>query len=402
MKRLSYSCLMRDIDMETRRHKMNHRFAGTRCLHIGMVVDAYENTKNGASISTKRFVDLLRKVHNVTVLTTGEPAPGKIVFRQFYVPLASRIMKRMKAPMAVPQRKILKKVIRGLDILHVQFPFYLGVKAIRIARKAGVPVVSTFHIQAEHLAMNAGIKSRKFIRLCYHLWLKHVYNKSDIVICPSRFAQEELTRYGLTAKSVIISNGLLPIYRPLKVDRESPLRDKFVILSVGRYAPEKRHDMIITAVHDSWHKDRIQLILIGDGPRKEKLQSFGKILPNPPLFYTLSSEELVYFYNMADLYIHAAVIEVECMTVLEAMGCGLPSLIADSAMSATPQFALDDRFLFECDNHLHLTSRIDYWITHPEELEKTRKRYHQLSENYRIENSYDRLTEVYDSLINPS
>ena len=75
------------------------------------------------------------------------------------------------------------------------------------------------------------------------------------------------------------------------------------------------------------------------------------------------------YYNMADLYVHAADIEVECMSAMEAMACGKPLLISDSEKSATKQFALDSRSLFTAGNAEDLTSRIDYWIRNKKERE---------------------------------
>jgi glycosyltransferase involved in cell wall biosynthesis len=198
---------------------------------------------------------------------------------------------------------------------------------------------------------------------------------------------------------VVISNGILPIYQPGEYKRKDDLKDKFIILSVGRFAPEKRHDMIISAIQDSRYKDKIQLILIGEGPKKEKLQKIGITLTNPPIFLSLPSEELVYYYNIADLYVHAAVVEVECMTVLESIGCGLPPLISDSHKSATKQFALDNSFLYESENGLNLVSKIDYWIEHQPELRNARIRYYEHSLNYRIEKSYEKLINLYFSLL---
>jgi glycosyltransferase involved in cell wall biosynthesis len=98
---------------------------------------------------------------------------------------------------------------------------------------------------------------------------------------------------------------------------------------------------------------------------------------------------------MADLYVHAAIVEVECMTVLEAMGCGLPPLIADSPKSATKQFALDYRSLFPCNDIQKLAERIDYWVEHPAELKEAGQNYHVYSQRYRIEQSYEKLINIY-------
>jgi glycosyltransferase involved in cell wall biosynthesis len=369
-------------------------------LKIAMVIDCYDDSNNGAVISTKRFVELLKKDgHLVSVITTGAPAPGKILLPKFYPFGVKRIMKRMHTPLAIPSRKILRKTIKEMDIVHIQFPFFLAINSIKVARRLHIPVVTTFHIQAEHLASNAGIHSRIFIFYCYKFWIKQIYNKSDLVICPSKFAESELQKYGLKSPAAILSNGFLPIFKPMKVDREDGLKNKFIILSVGRFAPEKRHELIIHAIKNSGYQEKIQLILIGDGPMKEKLVETGNVLANPPIFLSLSPEELVYYYNVSDLYVHAATVEVECMTVLEAMGCALPVLIADCPKSATKQFALNQMSLFAKDNVEDLTRKIEYWIDRPDELAKLKTMYYESSFKYHIQQSYEKLLQIYYGLI---
>ena len=374
---------------------MNQESPAQKHLKIAMVIDSYDDCRNGAAISTRRFVELLRKEHEVFIITTGDPAPGKIIMPRFYAPVVRRIMKRMNTPLAVPSYRKLRKVIRGMDIVHIQFPFFLGIRSVRIATKMKIPVISTFHIQAEHLAMNAGIHSASFIRYCYKIWMKRIYNRSSCVICPSKFARDELKHYGLTAPTSIISNGILPMFKPCAVERDPAHVNKFIILSVGRFAPEKQQEIILQAIRISKHRNKLQLILIGEGPVKENLQESGRNLPNQPVFLSLNPEELVKYYNMADLYVHAAIVEVECMTVLEAMGCGLPLLIADGPKSATKQFAIDDRSLFPCSDAQKLSEKIDYWVDHPAELKEARQQYLTLAQKYRIDQSYEKLVDVY-------
>jgi len=103
----------------------------------------------------------------------------------------------------------------------------------------------------------------------------------------------------------------------------------------------------------------------------------------------------VKYYNMADLYVHAAAVEVECMTVLEAMGCGLPALIAESPKSATSQFAIDDRFIFPCGDVKRLSEKIDYFVDQPGELKDAGRIYQDHSRKFRIEQSYEKLLNLY-------
>jgi 1,2-diacylglycerol 3-alpha-glucosyltransferase len=364
-----------------------------------MVIDSYDDSKNGAVISTKRFVRLLRDIYDITIITTGAPGPGKVLVPAFYPVGVKKIMKKMHTPLGFPSRRVLKKAIGEADIVHIQFPFLLALNSVRIARKMAIPVISTFHIQAEHLAMNAGIHSERFIRLTYKLWMNRIYNKSDMVICPSRFAEEELRKYGLKAPSVVLSNGILPMFRPIPSERPESMKDRFIILSVGRFAPEKRQEIIIRAISKSAHRDNIQLILIGQGPIQDRLTAMGEELPNQPVFLTLQEEELVFYYNIADLYIHAATVEVECMSVLEAMGCGLPVLISDSRKSATKQFAITPDSLFTSDDPDDLSKKIDYWIENPDELKRQKDLYFERAQHYRIENSFAKLVEVYRGVV---
>ncbi len=55
-------------------------------LKIAMVIDTYDEGKNGAVISTNRFTELLRKDHDVSVITTGKSGPGKVILPGFYPP----------------------------------------------------------------------------------------------------------------------------------------------------------------------------------------------------------------------------------------------------------------------------------------------------------------------------
>jgi glycosyltransferase involved in cell wall biosynthesis len=365
-----------------------------------MVIDAWDDANNGAVVSTRRFTELLRaRGHTVEVLATGVPAHGKIPLKSFVIPTPGNIMEKMRLPFAWPDRRILQEALRRQDVVHNQFPFWLGIRAIGVAHAAGVPVVSTFHVQAEHLLHNVGIRGQWAVNQVYRFFLKTTYDRSDAVLCPSAFSEREIRRYGLRAPTEVISNGVPPDYRPLPREECERFEGKFTILSVGRLAKEKRHDLLIEAIRASRHEARIQLVVLGDGPLKAKLEEHGKVLTHPPVFRWLKPHELIRYYGGADLCVHAADVEVECMSVLEAMACGLPCVIADSPLSATPQFAISPDFLFPTGDRQALTARIDRWIDDPEGLSRAREGYRQAAERYRIEASLEKLVALYRKVI---
>lgn len=372
-------------------------------LRIAMVLDAWDDTNNGAVVSTRRFAELLReRGHTVDIYATGEPAPHKVVLPPLRIPVFGRIMDKMRFPFAWPDRRILGEALATHDLIHSQFTFYLGIRTIAMARKAGVPVVTTFHVQAEHLLYNIGIRNPVAIDWLYRLFIRTGYGRSDHVICPSRFAEEEIRRHGLQAPTTVISNGLPPEYRPIPREQCPDFGGKLVVLSVGRLAREKRQDLLVEAVRRSRHESRIQLVLIGAGPLRAELEALGSSLTNPPIFLYLQPRELIPYYNAADLCVHAAEVEVECMSVLEAMGCGCPCLIARSPKSATSQFAVSEEFLFQHGSLEELSRRLDHWLERPAELRAAREAHRLAAEGYRIEASVEKLLAVYRAVTEPA
>jgi glycosyltransferase involved in cell wall biosynthesis len=270
---------------------------------------------------------------------------------------------------------------------------------MRMARDAGVPTVATFHVQGEHILYNIGIRNDALVARVYRLFLRTVYDHADRVICPSEFTERELRRYGLRAPAVVISNGVPPIFRPSPPGTGPTFGDKVMVLTVGRLAAEKRHDLLIEAVRRSRHAARIQLVLLGAGPRRDDLERLGAALPNPPVFGFLPTEELVPYYGAAALCVHASEVEVEGMAALEALACGAPCLIADSPRSATPQFAIDARYHFTSGSVESLAARIDALLDDPATLAADRAAALELAARYSFETSYARLVRVYEDVL---
>lgn len=148
-------------------------------------------------------------------------------------------------------------------------------------------------------------------------------------------------------------------------------------MMIGRLSQEKRQDVIINAVKYSKYADRIQLVFAGRGPEYDKYVELGKNLKHQPQFIYVGRDELIKHLLETDLYVHASDMESEAISCIEAFSTGLVPVIANSEVSATPQFALDGRSLFMPGNPKDLARAIDYWLDHPEE------RFH-MEEQYRL------------------
>jgi 1,2-diacylglycerol 3-alpha-glucosyltransferase len=366
-------------------------------LRIAFVADTLQSTSGGGTLSGAYMVEQLRKDHEViTVATDGDEA-----LPSFQLPF--RAMRDMKFVMARPEKTTLAHAFEKADIVHLQFPFWLSFGALHEARRLGLPVVASFHVQPENALLSVGIHAQWLVDTVYAEVVHHLYNHVDAVICPTAFAEERLRAHGLTAPAYVVSNGVPPDVA--KAMREHPPRHErapgapFLILAVGRFAAEKRQEIIIDAIARSKHKKDIQLVLSGWGPREAELKALASALPNATEIGFLSRERLLELYGKADLFVHAGEVELEGMSVLEAMSAGLPPVIADAKESAASRFALGPDFLFPAGDAEALAHRIDALIEDPKKLSSARDAYRTRAGQYSFEASVARLVEIYRTVI---
>ena len=368
-------------------------------MKIVFVADNVDGEKSGGVVSTRRFIEYFKKTDELTVISTGKAEQDKVVFPAFYFPFAKRQMQEMDFLFAWPNKKKLTAAIKDADLVHIQFPFFLGYQALKIARKMNKPVVFGFHVQPENLMWNIGLDYEWLNAFLYHFFIRIFYDKADLVFSPSEFGKQMLEKFSIQVPVEIISNGLPEQFQPKQCVREPEFVDKFVILMVGRLAKEKRHDLVMQAIKQSKFKDKIQLVVTGQGALRAELIDLGNTLPNPAFFEYVSQEKLISLFNTADLFIHASEIELEGMAVLEAIGCGLPALISDAEHSASAQFALNDDFLFSAGDLQSLVSKLDYWIAHETELKASKPAYLEKAQAYAFGASAQHARSLYQELV---
>ena len=366
-------------------------------MRIAFVTDTYDDGIGGGAVSAVRFVEALRRRHEVTVLASGSPAPGKLVIPGFQLPL--RAMRENRFTFGWPARARLERVFGKFDIVHINFPFALGFAAVRAARRVGVPSVAAFHVQPENLLLNIGIRSPRLAEWIYRRWVQGFFQLADGVVCPSAFAAEQLRAAGLTAPTWVVSNGA-PERRQVAAARSAVRRaGPWVILAVGRLAREKRQDVLIDAVARSRHRDRIRLVIAGAGQLERELRAQARRHGLVVEFGYVSDQRLAQLQAEAHLFVHCSEVELEGMAVLEAMAAGLPVLIADAAASAARRLACGPDFLFRAGDPDDLAARLDHLLVSPGALADGSRRSLARAAQYAFHRSARGLEQVYEQVL---
>ena len=340
---------------------------------ICVVCDVLGEENNGTTIAAMNLIRSMReRGHEVRVICPVEDKKG---MEGFYVvgtlnlgPLNGYVEKN-GVVIAKGDKKVIQAAFDGADHVHIMMPFALGRAALKIAKKQGLSVSAGFHCQAENFTTHLHMKDSKFANdMTYKFFYNKFYRHVDAIHYPTQFIREVFEAYGEpVAKAYVISNGVSKRFTSRRVRRPAKLEGRKLILFTGRYSREKSHAVLIDAVAKSSHKDEIQLIFAGAGPLEHELKLKSVNLPHHPIFRFFDREHLVRVICASDLYVHPAEVEIEAISCLEAISCGLVPVIANSPRSATRFFAIDEMNLFNCNDSTDLAKKIDYWLDHPEE-----------------------------------
>ena len=384
-------------------------------MKILLVINNFYMMGNGMAASARRTAKYLEEAgHEVRVLAgpnknAPEPQPY-YQLKEFIFPLFQPIIEAQGFSYASSDPRIIEEAVRWADVVHLEEAFVLEIRTIKIARKLGKPLTATYHLHPENITNSLGPLrywgglNRTILR-CMRNW---VFNYCACVQCPTENVVDRLRRYHFKSNLALISNGLIAddCIRPAEMpeDYEDPSRPLRVVY-IGRLSKEKDQPTLLEAMRYSNYAKRIQLIFAGIGPdakrikrKAHKLYEKG-IVGYEPQFVFLDRDGLRKLAAEADLCAHCATIEVEGLSIMEAMQQAAVPVIAVGHYSGTSQFALDRRSRFPEKNPEALANRIDYWLANPEERWEMGHIYAKEIQKYDIRRSVAALLDMFQKAI---
>ena len=368
-------------------------------MRILIACDVLGEPNNGTSKASYNLIDALRaRGHDVRVMCSDknkEGIPGFFIVPTINLYIFNNYLAKNGVALAKPDYKVFEKALEGVDLVHVMLPFAASNKLANLANKKNIPITAGFHCQAENITAHFFLMwSKLATRVVYKCFWRKLYHIVDCIHYPTEFIKHDFEKRVGPTNGYVISNGVRKEYHKIDVERPENLKDKFIVLMTGRYSKEKRQDLLIKALKYSRFADKIQLIFAGDGPLKKRYIRKSKHLKNPPIFGYHKQEELIKILNYSDLYVHTAYAELESIAALEAISCGVVPLINNSKRSATKYFAIDDLNLFKQNNAKSLAKKIDYWVSHPNDLKVRSNDYLGFAKRFEFEHCMDRMEKM--------
>jgi len=359
-------------------------------MKVVIFAEVLGEANNGTTIAAYNLINYLKKQgHEVRVICPDQDKKG---WEGYYIlpttdmgPFMNNLIKKNNMVFAKFDKDLIYEAVHDADVVHCMIALFISRKATKYIKSLGIPLTAGFHAQAENFSAQFGmLYSKLFNHWIYRWYDKNVFERADGIHYPTQFIRDVFEKeVKRTTPGYVISNGVNDIFRPINVKKPTLFKNKFTILFIGRLSNEKRHIVLMKAVAKSKYNDKIQLIFAGNGPKKEAIQNYArKHLKNQPYIAFMSRKQLVETINYVDLYCHPSYAEIEAISCLEAISCGVVPIIANSDKCATKEFALDDRSLFEVDNHNDLAKKIDYFIEHQDELHQLRRKYAESSIKY--------------------
>lgn len=309
-------------------------------MRIGMMVDSYKPYISGITNYVEINKQYLEKAgHEVFVFTFGdleyqdsEPniirSPGlQLADTGFY--LSMRYSRQAKAH------------LQSMDIVHVHHPFLSGRLALRYCRPAKIPIVFTNHTRYDLYAqaylplmpeeVSVGLLQSYMPPFCKAI---------DLVITPSAGMGKVLRELKVEGVIEIVPNGVnLTSFQsaaPLAREDFGYKADDILIVYAGRIALEKNLPFLIDSFSGIAKTiPNIHLIVLGGGVQQyeEEIRDYVERQSMPDrirMTGRIQYDQLPAYLAMCDIFATASVTEVHPLSVIEAMGAGLPIMGIES------------------------------------------------------------------------
>jgi glycosyltransferase involved in cell wall biosynthesis len=212
-------------------------------------------------------------------------------------------------------------------VVHCATEFTVGWSAQRVATRLGIPVTTSYHTDFGRYTEAYGVP---WLRSAVTSHLTRFHRRARLTFTPSHASRAQLEAMGITHVvrwgCGVDTTLFHPRHRNNELRSACASPDACIFLHVGRLAPEKGVDRIVTAFHHARRQlpaGAMHLIVAGTGPMDAEVRRLGT--DHVTFLGTLDRDSVLpRLYASADVFVFSSLTETLGLVVLEAMASGLP------------------------------------------------------------------------------
>ncbi len=387
-------------------------------MRIGIFTETYTPYISGLVTSEVMLKHALEKQGHEVYVVTANIESFKYEYNE-----KERVLKIPGLPTGIydsrltsiyPVRAVKKIKSWNLDVIHSQTEFAVGTFARIIAKQYNIPLVHTYHTMYEDYIhyVTKGYFQKSTKKLLEYFTKFYCDTTATELIVPTTKTYKLFTeKYKFEKNIHIIPTGIeVDRFFEENINKEEVqnLRKRlnlskkdFVILFVGRLAEEKNVEFLIKSQKNLTKKYKnIKLIIVGDGPDKEKYEKLSNSLGlSENIIFTGKAAwgDMPYYYHISNVFATASKTETQGLTIIEAMASQVvPVCMRDEAFQSMVTEELNGLFF---ENNEEYEKDIERLYQNPKELQRFDKQARIQAEHYSSKNYADRVLEVYQRAI---
>ena len=387
-------------------------------MRIGIFTETYTPYISGLVTSEVMLKKALEKLGHEVYIVTANLESFKYEYNE-----KERILKIPGIPTGIydsrltsiyPVQAVNRIKSWHLDVIHSQTEFAIGTFARIIAKQYNIPLVHTYHTLYEDYVhyVTKGYFNKSSKKIVEYL-TKFYCDKTatELIVPTNKIYKLFKEKYNVEKNIHIIPTGIEVerFYKEnVSKDEVEQLKKSigltkkdFVILFVGRLGEEKNVEFLINSQRNLVDKEKnMKLIIVGDGPDKEKYENLSKSLGlDENVIFTGKAawDDMPCYYHIADVFATASKTETQGLTVIEAMASNVvPLCIKDEAFQSMVADELNGLFFETNEEYENQVLRL---FKNRSELNKFDKQARIQAEHYGSKHYAESVLEVYHRAI---